>query len=700
MPKVSVITTLHNRSRFLRPRVGSILQQTFRDFEWLVIDDHSTDDTFERLVRLTRSDRRVLALRNAANIGQGPTTKKAFELARGDYVYVTDDDDLCHPTFLERMVALLNARPNVGLAYCRHRFIDGRGGSWDGLPPLRQSPLRSGASEFRALLHCCHIQSPTSIIRRAAAERAGVFRTFVPPSYVDYHLCLKTCLASDVAFVAEPLVCYRIHPDQATRTNLARADFIARQEMDSFDLVDDLFAHLPDDKEALVGLRSEGIWYAAERLRPFFLLMRRLGLVDNAQALEAVVRRRAPDYPLARLDPGPIGAIGPALRERLVRAVRRATYRPPAPDRASDVERPAARAGLRSAAGLPSAGLPGGSAPVGSVSVIVCVRDQPQALDACLGRLTRLRAPEAAALEIVVVDNGSGGDVAALVEHHGHRSPIPVRCLREPLPGLSRARNCGILGTSSDVIAFLDADCLAAGDWLMRICEEFDADPKLGVLAGRIELYDRRDRRVTIKGARHYQLLTAVDQLDGFLHGCNHAVRREVIDRIGLYDVRLGKGGPIPAAEDTDFAYRAFRAGLRLVYSPNCVVYHHHGRRTDAEVDDLWRGYRTGIGALRMKHICAGDRAMAVWAARDYAKQLMAALGAGLRSPAAGRRRLRELAQHAQGALLFLRLLTRPSATAPAARIPGSRAPAPAARPAVDGAVEWAAAGRPSRPGE
>jgi glycosyltransferase involved in cell wall biosynthesis len=697
MPKVSIITTLYNRSRFLRPRVESILQQSFRDFEWIVIDDHSTDDTFERFERLTRSDRRVLALRNAANIGQGPTTRKAFELARGDYVYVTDDDDLCQPTFLERMAGLLDARPNVGLAYCRHRYIDGKGGTWDGLPPLRQSSLRAGASEFRALLRSCHIPSPCSIIRRAAAERAGVFRTFVPPSCVDDHLCLKTCLVADVAFVAEPLATRRIHVAQATRVNLASPDFVARQELDSFDLVEDLFAHLPDDRKALAGLRSEGLWYAAERLRPFFRLMRRSGAVDTARALEAVVRRRVQHYPVARLDPGPIGALGPALRETVSRVVRRATYTPPAPGIAGDVERAAARDGLRSAARRP---LPDGVAPVGSVSVIVCVRDQPQALDACLGRLTRLHAPEGTALEIVVVDNGSDETMAALVGRHGGPSPIPVRYLREPLPGLSRARNRGVCATSSDVIAFVDADCLAARDWVVRICEEFEADPELSILGGRIELYNRRDRRLTIKGTRHYQLMTAVGQLEGFLHGCNHALRREVIGRIGLYDVRLGKGAPIPAAGDTDFAYRAYRAGLKLVYSPHCVVHHNHGRRTDAVIDDLWRSYRLGSGALRMKHIWARDRAMATWALRDYAHQLVAALGAGLRSPKAGRRRLRELAHHAQGARLFLRHRMQPGDPAPAAGSPGSQGPAPLAAPAARGAVDWAAAARAGHPGE
>ena len=99
MPKVSVVTALYNRSRYLRPRVESIRQQTFRDFEWIVIDDHSTDGTFEQFQRLTRSDRRILLLRNAANIGQGLTTKKAFDLARGEYIYLADADDVCHPLF-------------------------------------------------------------------------------------------------------------------------------------------------------------------------------------------------------------------------------------------------------------------------------------------------------------------------------------------------------------------------------------------------------------------------------------------------------------------------------------------------------------------------------------------------------------------------------------------------------------------------
>jgi glycosyltransferase involved in cell wall biosynthesis len=372
MPKVSIVTALYNRSRFLRPRVEAILQQTLRDFEWIVIDDHSTDGTFEQLHRLTRSDWRVLLLRNALNIGQGPTTRKAYELARGEYVYLTDDDDACHPTFLERLTALLDGHPDVGLAYCSHLSMDARGGIWGGRPRGR-SYIRSGEAEFRALLRACHIQSPCSIIRREAAEQAGVFRTFVPPTYVDYHCCLKTCLVADAAFLAEPLAYYRLHPAQTRKTSFERTDFVSRQEKNSFDLVADLFAHLPEDRQCLRGLESEALWYAADNLRPIFAFMWQRGVVHNARALEEAVRRRVPEYPVTRFHPGAIGRANCALREARLRLVRRATYVPPTcPEPAPP--------GSAEPSSRQSGGRRDDETVVHSASIIVCVRDQSGAL--------------------------------------------------------------------------------------------------------------------------------------------------------------------------------------------------------------------------------------------------------------------------------------------------------------------------------
>jgi glycosyltransferase involved in cell wall biosynthesis len=664
MPKVSVVTALFNRSRFLRPRVASILQQTLRDFEWIVMDDHSTDGTFERFYRMTRSDRRVMVFRNASNMGQGLTTKKGFELASGEYIYVTDDDDACHPTFLERMITLLDAHPWVGLAYCRHLWMDAKGGTWASWPP-RRGYVRPGEAEFRRLLRANYIHSPSSILRQEAAHRAAVFNTFVPPIYVDYHMYLKTCLVSDVAFLAEPLAYYRVHAAQIMKTKLERADFVARQEKDTFDLLEDVFAHLPEDRRSLRCLEQAALWYAADNLRWDFARIQRQGATEKASALEAVVLRRVPGYPIARLRPGAIARTVLGMREAGLRLVKRATYvAPTRPERdrdaallARDGERAPIGTNARPADSFQRLSRAPDRRPdyARSVSVIVCVRDQADALDACLTQLIQLRCPERTALEVVVVDNRSSDNARGVVDHHRNRSRIPLRYVLEPVHGLSRARNRGIRSTCGDLIAFLDADCLATTDWIVNICAEFEAHPTASIVGGRVELYDPRDRSVTTKRTKHHELLTEVGQLDGFLHGCNFALRRDVVETIGLYDVRLGKGGAIPSAEDADLVYRAFRAGRKVIYSPNCVVYHNHGRRTTKAQDALLRQYRIGTGAIRMKHALAGDPAMLAWTLREYRRRIAAAAGAVWRTPETGRRQFQELGQYLLGAILYFR---------------------------------------------
>jgi GT2 family glycosyltransferase len=85
------------------------------------------------------------------------------------------------------------------------------------------------------------------------------------------------------------------------------------------------------------------------------------------------------------------------------------------------------------------------------------------------------------------------------------------------------------------------------------------------------------------------------------------AIRRSVFPLVGLFDVRLGVGTPARSAEDLDFFYRCFKRGLKLRYSPAPHVYHAHGRRTPADVEELADGYMTGRGAFYFKHALRGD---------------------------------------------------------------------------------------------
>jgi GT2 family glycosyltransferase len=89
--------------------------------------------------------------------------------------------------------------------------------------------------------------------------------------------------------------------------------------------------------------------------------------------------------------------------------------------------------------------------------------------------------------------------------------------------------------------------------------------------------------------------------------GCNMAFRRRVFERVGAFDPRFGPGGRIGTVEDTDFLYRVHQAGCRVIYSPDVLVHHNHGRRTDEDVQRRMRLYVAGHGAFYAKYILKAD---------------------------------------------------------------------------------------------
>jgi GT2 family glycosyltransferase len=90
--------------------------------------------------------------------------------------------------------------------------------------------------------------------------------------------------------------------------------------------------------------------------------------------------------------------------------------------------------------------------------------------------------------------------------------------------------------------------------------------------------------------------------LGDLLLGCNMTFDRSVFNRVGLFDERLGAGAEIPAGEDTDYIIRCYLAGVELIYDPELVVHHRHGRKTLEDGKALFVGYTIGSGALYAKH--------------------------------------------------------------------------------------------------
>ena len=142
------------------------------------------------------------------------------------------------------------------------------------------------------------------------------------------------------------------------------------------------------------------------------------------------------------------------------------------------------------------------------------------------------------------------------------------------------------------------------------ILREFDHAPNLAGLGGRVELYDTNDLPYTIRRSRVREDMDEPHKVFHLITGCNIAFARWAIEQVGGFDERFGPGAPLVAAEEIDYLYRMHRGGLKVIYTPDVVVYHNHGRRTAEAVDVLMRSYMIGRGALYAKYVARGDFTM------------------------------------------------------------------------------------------
>jgi hypothetical protein len=208
---------------------------------------------------------------------------------------------------------------------------------------------------------------------------------------------------------------------------------------------------------------------------------------------------------------------------------------------------------------------------------------------------------------LIVVDNNSSDDTRAVVDEFVRTSNLQVRYIFEGKQGKSHALNTGIREARGEIIAFTDDDVYPEPDWLTVIWREFTRDRSLQVISGRVELFNAADLPIAVRRSRERTAFHSPFDAFNVMAGGNSAVRRELFDRIGFFDPDFGPGARWPAAEDADFFYRAWRAGLKLVYEPAMSAFHNHGRRTLEAEKRIRRSYTVGRGAFYAKHTLRRD---------------------------------------------------------------------------------------------
>jgi glycosyltransferase involved in cell wall biosynthesis len=241
------------------------------------------------------------------------------------------------------------------------------------------------------------------------------------------------------------------------------------------------------------------------------------------------------------------------------------------------------------------------------LSVLICTHRRVERLRATLENLRRMKPPPGP-WELLVLDNASRDGTDEAVAAFARTAPFTVRYVFEPRLGLSIARNRAIAEAAGDILAFTDDDCIVDADWACRIVEEFARDPGLLMLGGRVELFDPLDAPLAIRTSRERRELSGDVANYEHMIGANMAFRRTVVEQVGGFDIRMGGGsGVVSSGEDSEFYFRVLRLPGRVVYAPDVLVHHHHGRRA-GEMLRRSQEYAQGRGAVLAKHTLRGDR--------------------------------------------------------------------------------------------
>lgn len=213
IPRVSVLMSVYNGARYLREAVDSILGQSFGDFEFIIVDDGSSDET--PAILDSYADPRIVRLHNETNIGLTRSLNKGLAAARGEYVARQDADDISLPERLAKQVAYLDTHPQIALVGSAYREVyeDGR--------PERPVSVPLAPVEIRQQLlyqHCfCH---GAVLMRRAALAQVGGYdERFVVAQ--DRDLWLRLADNHQLANLTDEM--YRLRMSSRSVTGKARA---------------------------------------------------------------------------------------------------------------------------------------------------------------------------------------------------------------------------------------------------------------------------------------------------------------------------------------------------------------------------------------------------------------------------------------------------------------------------------------------
>lgn len=204
--------SVYNSAEFIDQSISSILNQTYKDFEFLIIDDCSTDNSFLIIEKYSKRDNRIKIFQNSKNLGLTKNLNKLIYHARGNYIARMDADDISLPDRLKKQVNFLNENPNIDIVGCFSENISEKGQ----LLGTRNVPIEH-QNIIRLLPKLNPMSHPTVMIRTSSLKKIGGYDQKYRTSQ-DFHLWYKAAgLGMKFHNIPEYLFQYRMNDDYTNR---------------------------------------------------------------------------------------------------------------------------------------------------------------------------------------------------------------------------------------------------------------------------------------------------------------------------------------------------------------------------------------------------------------------------------------------------------------------------------------------------
>jgi len=211
-PLVSVVMPAYNAEKYISEAIESILNQSFKDFEFIIIDDGSTDKTWEIIQNYAKKDERIVPIKNEANINVSQTRNKGIYLAKGKYIVWADSDDTSLPERIKKQVDFMEGNKEVGLC---GSFMEFFGYS-------EKKSLRKYSDKDEVLRKLIFRQNPVAqpacIMRTDVLKKSGNYPNL--PLSEDLFVFFKMGEISKFSNIQEVLVRYRVHSGSLTNSRL------------------------------------------------------------------------------------------------------------------------------------------------------------------------------------------------------------------------------------------------------------------------------------------------------------------------------------------------------------------------------------------------------------------------------------------------------------------------------------------------